>query len=49
MWLPLIPIVVFGVGLLVYLLASNAKVAELGRLAVFVGLLVIVWLLGGHR
>lgn len=47
MWLPMIPIVVFGLGLLLYLLASNAKAVEIGRIAIFVGLFVTVWLLSG--
>lgn len=34
-------------GLLVYALAANAKVGEIGRIAFFCGLLVICWLLAG--
>jgi hypothetical protein len=36
----IIPLLVCVVGLLVYVLASQAKVVELGRLAFFAGLLV---------
>lgn len=38
------PMVVFVVGILVYALSSNAKVQEIGRAGVWVGLL---WLTAG--
>jgi Na+/phosphate symporter len=41
-----IALVVCIVGALVYALASNAKAAELGRIAYFVGLFVTIWHLG---
>lgn len=34
------------VGLLMYVLASNAKVVEVGRILFFCGVLVAVWLSG---
>jgi Na+/phosphate symporter len=44
-WLPVLAAVV---GLLLYLLATNGKVAELGRLLLFVGLFFTVWGLAGE-
>ncbi len=41
----LIPLLVCIVGLLVYALASNAKVQELGRIAYACGLLVTLFVL----
>ncbi len=44
----ILPAVVCIVGLLVYLLASNPKAVELGRLAFFAGLFCLTWALAGH-
>lgn len=41
-----IPLIVAVVGILMYVLASHAKIQELGRLMFWVGLLA--FLLGGH-
>lgn len=35
-------------GLIIYMVAANAKVAEVGRIMFFCGLLVTCALLGGH-
>ncbi len=43
-----LPAFVAIVGLVVYVLAGNAKAAELGRLAFFAGLFIQVWLFAGH-
>lgn len=43
MLVTIVPVLVLIVGLLVYALAANPKVVELGRIAYFVGLLVTVW------
>lgn len=45
----LFPALVAVLGVLVYALASNPKVAELGRIAFFCGLLVAVWILAGDK
>ncbi len=37
----IVPLLILVVGLLLYALSSNAKVAELGRLAFVCGLLVV--------
>lgn len=42
-----VPLVVCVVGALLYLLFPSGKVAELGRLAFFVGLLWLVYVLRG--
>jgi hypothetical protein len=39
----LIPLLVLVVGALAYGLSTNGKVAELGRIAYFVGLFCLVW------
>lgn len=39
----LIPILVCIVGLLMYILLSNPKAQELGRIMFFCGLLVVLW------
>jgi len=44
----LLPLLVCIIGLLVYALAANAKVAELGRMAFGCGLLVTLFALAGH-
>ncbi len=41
----LVPALFALVGLLVYLLASNAKVQEIGRIAMFCGLLALMFAL----
>ncbi len=45
LWLPLVCVVA---GLLIYVLASNGKVSELGRIMFFCGLLVAVWEFAGR-
>lgn len=42
------PLVLLIVGLLTYVLATNAKASEIGRLVFFVGLFWLVYLLLGH-
>jgi len=44
----IIPVLVCVVGVLVYALASNGKVQELGRIAYACGLLVTLWQLAGR-
>lgn len=39
----LVPLVVLVVGALVYALAANGKLSEMGRIAFFCGLFVLVW------
>jgi len=41
-----LPLVVTVLGILVYLLAANPKAQEMGKIAYFVGLLVLVAALG---
>jgi len=43
-----LPLLVAIIGLLVYVLASNAKAVEIGRLLFFAGILVTVLTLQGH-
>lgn len=43
-----IPLLVAIIGLLVYALSSNGKVAEAGRLLFFAGSLVTLFALTGH-
>lgn len=42
-----VPLLVAVIGLLLYILASNAKVQELGRLMFFAGILVLALSLAG--
>lgn len=42
MLISIIPLIVLLVGLLTYALASNPKVQEIGRIAIFVGLFFTV-------
>jgi len=44
----IVPVLAIIVGALVYALATNGKVAELGRLTFGCGMLVEVYLLAGH-
>ncbi len=44
----ILPAVLVVVGLLVYVLASNPKTSELGRLCFFAGLLALALVLSGH-
>jgi hypothetical protein len=37
------------VGVLMYALASNPKLVEIGRIMFFCGLLVVTWFLGAHQ
>lgn len=41
------PLLICIVGLLMYVLASNPKVQEIGRIMFFTGLLVALWHAGG--
>ena len=43
-----VPLLVAVVGALVYALAANAKLAEMGRLAFATGLLIALLMAGGH-
>lgn len=43
MLIAVVPLLVLILGALVYALSGNAKVAEMGRLAFFTGLFVLVW------
>jgi len=44
----ILPLLVCILGMLIYALAANAKVAELGRLAFGCGLLVTLFAFAGH-
>jgi len=44
----LLPVFVCIVGALVYALASNPKLSEMGRLAFFAGLFVALWVFAGR-
>lgn len=39
----LLPLLIALIGLVVWLIATNAKVAEVGRIMFFCGLLVFLW------
>jgi Na+/phosphate symporter len=41
-------LIVAAVGLVLYLIASNPKQVEIGRILFFVGMLVFTMVLGGH-
>jgi Na+/phosphate symporter len=43
MLVTVLPFLVCVIGLLVYALAVNSKVSEIGRIAFFVGLFFVVW------
>ena len=44
----LFPALILIVGLLLYALATNGKVQEIGRILFFCGALVVTWLLASH-
>jgi hypothetical protein len=44
MVIAVVPLLVMIAGMLCYVLATNPKVVELGRLTFFAGLLVTLWL-----
>lgn len=48
MLIAIVPLIVMIIGLLLYALASNPKVAECGRLLFFCGAFVLTWRLGGE-
>lgn len=48
MLIAIIPLVVAIIGLLAYVLASNPKISEVGRILFLVGALVTVAVLAGH-
>ena len=48
MLIAIVPMLVMIAGLVLYLVATRAEVKECGRLAFGCGLLVLVWILGGH-
>lgn len=48
MAIAIIPIVVLIIGLLAYALSDNAKIAEMGRLMFFAGLLVALFVFARH-
>ncbi len=43
-----LPLLVMFVGLIVYLIAKDGKVAEVGRIMFWVGLLVVLWSSGPY-
>lgn len=47
MIITLVPLLVAIIGLLMYVLASNAKLVEIGRILLFVGLLWLVYATAG--
>ncbi len=47
MLITVLPLLVAIVGLLLYVLASNSKVAEIGRAMLWTGLLVTLWFAAG--
>lgn len=44
----IVPLLVAIVGILVYALSSNAKLAEVGRAMMWCGILVTVWVMAGR-
>jgi hypothetical protein len=44
----IVPLLAAVAGLLIYVLASNAKVAEVGRALMWCGILVTLWILAGR-
>jgi len=44
----IVPLLVAVVGLLTYVLAGNAKVAEVGRALMWCGILVTLWVMAGR-
>ncbi len=48
MLIAIIPLVVAIIGVLMYALCSNAKLAEIGRLLFFAGLLVCLFVAAKH-
>ncbi len=44
----ILPAVFAIVGLVVYMLASDPKAAEIGRLTFFAGIVVLAYVLAGH-
>ncbi len=44
----ILPLLVAVVGVLIYALATNAKLSEIGRLMFFVGLFFCVWVASGR-
>ena len=48
MLIAIVPLIAVVVGILVYVLASNTKLSELGRLTYFAGLLVTLLVTARH-
>jgi hypothetical protein len=48
MLITIAPLLLAIIGLLIYVLASNAKTVEIGRIMFACGLLVSTWYLGSH-
>jgi Na+/phosphate symporter len=48
MIIAILPAILVVAGLLTYVLAGNAKAAELGRLCFFAGLVALAFALSGH-
>lgn len=48
MLIAIVPLVVLILGALVFGLASNPKVSEMGRIAFFCGLFATVWVMSGR-
>jgi hypothetical protein len=44
----IVPLLVALAGLLIYVLAANAKVVEVGRVLLWCGVLVTLWTAAGH-
>lgn len=44
----IVPLLVAVVGVLIHALASNAKVAEVGRALMWCGILVTLWVMAGR-
>ena len=49
MFIAIWPLVVLLLGLVIWFVSANVKVAEAGRIAYFVGLLWTVYVLVGHN
>lgn len=47
MMIAILPLLVAIVGLLMFALSSNAKVAEIGKILFWTGTLVTLWIAGG--
>lgn len=48
MLIAIAPLLIAVVGLLIYVLAANAKTVEIGRILFFCGTLVSTWVVAAH-